>query len=422
MLDSTVILNARLPHRSGLYQISIQAGKISQLEPAETATTAPNTTAPNTTAPKTTAPNTAVLKNTTATDTVAPDTVIDVNGDWITLGAIDLLINGALGLAFPDLRMETLGQLQQICERLWQQGVNGFCPTLVTTSPENFQGSLAAIRAFQRQQAKDRPADCAIALGAHLEGPFLNPVKRGAHPAEYLQPLTLEAVKAVVGEFAEAISIVTLAPEQATDDRVIPWLTEQGITVSLGHSLATAKQATWAFDQGATMVTHAFNAMPGLHHRQPGLLGAALTDSRVFCGFIADGQHICRSMLDLLLRVKRGSKDTRIGGLFLVSDALSPLGLPDGTYPWDSREIEVIEGTARLADGTLSGTTLPLIAGAENLVAWDLCSAEEAIALVTQAPRQAIGLPILSIGQPAQLIRWSQNVQSQLTWQRIELS
>ena len=204
---------------------------------------------------------------------------------------------------------------------------------------------------------------------------------------------------------------------------MIEWLTAQDIIVSLGHSLATAEQANQAFDSGASMITHAFNAMPGLHHRQPGLLGAAMADARVFCGFIADGQHISSTMLDLLLRMGRGGQDEsakRLGGLFLVSDALSPLGLPDGFYPWDSREIEVVKGTARLSDGTLSGTTLPLIEGAKNLVKWGLCSADEAIALVTQSPRQAIGLPVLSPGSPATLLRWHlDELARSLTWRRI---
>ncbi len=373
------VVNARLPFYSGYYQLAIADGLIQSIEPMTAAA-------------------------------LATGTVIDFEGDWISLGAIDLQINGALGLAFPDLRLENLDKLQAICDLLWAQGVSGFCPTLVTTSLENFQGSLRAIATFQSQQ---RPTDpTAQIIGVHLEGPFLNPKKRGAHPAEFLQPLTLENVKAVIGDFAEAVSIVTLAPEMAADSTAIDWLIAQGITVSLGHSLATAEQAEGAFGQGATMVTHAFNAMPGLHHREPGLLGAALSDSRVCCGFIADGQHINSTMLDLLLRTGRGrfyrDASSRLGDLFLVSDALSPLGLPDGTYPWDSREIEVVNGTARLADGTLSGTTLPLIEGAKNLVAWGLCSVEEAIALVTHLPRSALGLAAIAPGNPAHLLRWSE--------------
>ncbi len=389
MSDTTVILNARLPHYSGLHQIEIEGGLIKAVEPVDEAIAA------------------------------SPDsTVVDVAGDWVSSGAVDLQINGALGLAFPDLRPVHFDRLQAICELLWQQGVDGFCPTLVTTSLENFHNSLSAFRTFGRQQK----AGTAKILGVHLEGPFLNAAKRGAHPKEFLQPLTLETVERVMGEFVETISIVTLAPEVEVGEGVIEWLTSRRITVSLGHSLATAGQASHAFSQGATMVTHAFNAMPSLHHRQPGLLGAALANPHVFCGFIADGQHICPTMLDLLVRMGRGSTHSMMGGLFLVSDALSPLGLSDGTYPWDSRQIEVVDGTARLADGTLSGTTLPLIEGAANLVKWEICSVEEAIALVTQAPRQAIGLPDLTPGSPAHLLRWSHDNQiNQIGWKRLDI-
>ena len=393
MSDSTVILNAHLvgSEATTLYQVELEAAIISAIAPME-AVQEPD----------------------------ASKTVIDVAGDWISEGAVDLQINGALGLAFPDLRPAHFAQLQSICDLLWQQGVDGFCPTLVTTSLENFHGSLAAIRDFQSQQKKNNTAtiNTATIIGAHLEGPFLNPTKRGAHPAEFLQPLTLDAVKTAVGDFADVISMMTLAPEIEEESGVIDWLCDRNITVSLGHSLATAQQASKAFSQGATMVTHAFNAMPGLHHREPGLLGAALTDDRVFCGFIADGQHICPTMLDLLLRSGRDTTKRVMNRLFLVSDALSPLGLPDGKYPWDSREIEVMNGTARLADGTLSGTTLPLIGGAQNLVKWGLCDVEEAIALVTTGPRQALGLPALVEGSPVQLLRWNYE-EDQLIWARL---
>jgi len=396
MADRRFIVNARLPQRPGLYQIAIEAGRISAI-----------------------ASQTKQPDDLPATTSFPDAEVTDVKGDWISLGAVDLQINGALGLAFPDLRINRLDQLQTICELLWTQGVSSFCPTLVTTSLENFRGSLAAIQSFQEQQKRRQESDSATILGVHLEGPFLNHTKRGAHPAQSLQSLTLETIKAVVGEFSESISIITLAPETATEAGVIHWLKEQNIAVSLGHSLATAKQASAAFTEGATLVTHAFNAMPALHHREPGLLGAALANPKVYCGFIADGQHICKTMLDLLLRMSRGSQKTQtMAGLFLVSDALSPLGLSDGIYPWDSRQISVVNGTARLLDGTLSGTTLPLIAGAQNLVQWGLCSVEEAIALVTTAPRRAIQQPDIGIHQPAQLLRWSQSG-SQLHWQRL---
>ncbi|MEH2371757.1 N-acetylglucosamine-6-phosphate deacetylase [Nostoc sp.] len=336
-------------------------------------------------------------------------TLVDVAGDWISLGGVDLQINGALGLAFPDLTAENAHILQKIRQFLWDLGVDGFLPTLVTTSVENIQRSLTIIAdIIPSQQAG------AKILGVHLEGPFLNFQKRGAHPAEYLLPLTIDEVKRVLGNYAHVVKIITLAPELDFTGEVIPYLRSLGITVSLGHSQATSAQAQRAFEEGATMVTHAFNAMPALHHREPGLLGAAITHPDVMCGFIADGKHVSPTMLQILLRASYQEK-----GLFLVSDALAPLGLPDGVYPWDSRQIEVKNGTAQLADGTLSGTTLPLLVGVQNLLKWGICDVENAIALATNAPRKAIGLPGIIKSQSTNLLRWHwDETTKELTWQR----
>jgi N-acetylglucosamine-6-phosphate deacetylase len=334
---------------------------------------------------------------------------LDVAGDWVSLGGVDLQINGALGLAFTDVEPEHLPILAKICRFLWEQGVDGFLPTLVTTSAEKIRRSLAVLAELMAGQSDENTAQI---LGVHLEGPFLNPQKRGAHPAEYLLPLTVENIQYVLGDHASAVKVMTLAPELDPGGEAIAHLRSLGITVSLGHSLATAEEAHLAFDRGATMVTHAFNAMPGLHHREPGLLGAAIVRSGVFCGFIADGQHVCPTMLQILFAASQGDR-----GLFLVSDALAPLGLPDGVYPWDSRHIEVTQGTARLPDGTLSGTTLPLLAGVQNLVRWGISDVELAIALATVSPRQAIGIePFL--GQPlSRSLRWQ--VEPTLTWKRL---
>ncbi len=342
---------------------------------------------------------------------------IDVAGDWISLGGVDLQINGALGLAFPDVTMGDFARLTAICDFLWDQGVDEFLPTIVTTSIENIHRSLAVFAEFIAQQ----PLNTAKITGVHLEGPFLNPQKRGAHPAEYLLPLTIENITTVINKYTEVVKVITLAPELDQTGTVVAHLQSLGIIVSLGHSQANFAQAESAFTAGASMVTHAFNAMPGLHHREPGLLGSALTQPHVQCGFIADGQHVHPAMLKVLLRAGEYSK-----GLFLVSDALSPLGLPDGKYPWDTREIEVINGTARLPDGTLSGTTRSLLVGVQNLVEWGICDVGNAIALATIAPRNALILtpnkssdPLTGyIGQVANLLRWKSNG-TQLSWERI---
>jgi N-acetylglucosamine-6-phosphate deacetylase len=425
---SVDIINARVPGYYGLQQIKVdQYGIIAAITAMDQATTVE---------------------------------VIDVAGDWVTLGGVDLQINGGLGLAFPDLSISNSDQLMAICQYLWQQGVDAFLPTIVTTSVEKIQRSLSIIADLmipplikpglgrvckpgdppqpplrrgenqvlvplfkgdlggsESDSVVCRRAQEGIAqiLGVHLEGPFLNFQKRGAHPAEYLLPLTLENVKQVLGDYAHVVKVITLAPELDVTDEVIPYLHSLGITVSLGHSQATAIQAEKAFKLGAPMVTHAFNAMPSLHHREPGLLGAALINPNIYCGFIADGQHICPTMIQLLLSAGGYEK-----GLFLVSDALAPIGLADGVYPWDTRQIEVINGTARLADGTLSGTTLPLLVGVQNLVRWGVCGVETAISLATEAPRKAIGLAGISVGESAHLLRWSlEEETNNLSWQRL---
>ncbi|MDB9378337.1 N-acetylglucosamine-6-phosphate deacetylase [Nodularia sphaerocarpa] len=338
------------------------------------------------------------------------ESLLDVAGDWISLGGVDLQINGALGLAFPDLKAENAHIIPKISQFIWDVGVDGFLPTLVTTSVDNIQRSLAIIADILPTQKAG-----AKILGVHLEGPFLNYQKRGAHPAEHLLPLTIEQVKRVLGDYAHIVKVITLAPELDMTGEVIPYLRSLGIIVSLGHSQATAAQAQAAFNQGATMVTHAFNAMPPLHHREPGLLGAAIPHPDVMCGFIADGEHVTPTMLQILLCASHEAQ-----GLFLVSDALAPLGLADGVYPWDSRQIEVKNGTARLADGTLSGTTLPLLVGVENLVNWGVCDLESAIALATNSPRQAINLPGIISSPAANLLRWHRDESTkQLTWQRL---
>lgn len=382
------IINARVPGYAGLQQIEMdERGVIEAIAPM----------------------------NVASLDTTPKLPTIDVMEDWVSLGGVDLQINGGLGLAFTDVSSDDNYTLKDICQYLWGQGVDGFLPTLVTTSVENIQRSLSIFAEFMASQQQGQST--AQILGVHLEGPFLNPQKRGAHPAEYLLPLTIDNVKRILGDYDHVVKVMTLAPELDETGEVISYLRSLGITVSLGHSQATAAQAEIAFKLGASMVTHAFNAMPGLHHREPGLLGAALVHPGVYCGFIADGQHVCPTMIQLLLRAGCYEK-----GLFLVSDALAPIGLSDGLYPWDTRQIEVKNGTARLPDGTLAGTTLPLLVGVQNLVQWGMCGVEQAIALATEAPRNAIALPGIAHNQPANLLRWHlDEATSELTWKRILL-
>lgn len=389
MNQNLLIQNARMIGNEGFFQVAIAQGKIKEISnrSSEIATQVSSTNI----------------------------SILDLQGDWLSLGGIDLQINGALGLAFPDLVPTDLPKLEQICNFLWQQGVDGFLPTIVTTSVEKIQRSLAIIAQFMATQDKTNRADnTAKILGVHLEGPFLNYQKRGAHPEQHLLPLTIEHLKRVLGDYSQIIKVITLAPELDSSNQAITYLRDKNIIVSLGHSQATATAAQEAFDQGASMVTHAFNAMPSLHHRQPGLLGAAIVNPDVYCGLIADGNHVCPMMLEIILKASNYEQ-----GIFLVSDALAPIGLAEGVYPWDERQITVTQGTARLADGTLSGTTLPLLVGVQNLVKWG-CDPEKAISMATISPRKAIALPDIAIGQQANLLRWHwDEAQQKLSWLRL---
>ncbi len=387
MLKNTRIINAQIPGSQEKQQVSINSqGIIEGISPMRT--------------------ESSLNSN---------KMILDIQEDWLSLGGIDLQINGGLGLAFPEIGEKDLPILQKICDFLWQEGVDGFCPTIVTTSIENIKRSLSIIDQFMTQQ-KESDHTTAKVLGIHLEGPFLNPQKKGAHPAQYLLTPSVETVKSILGDYAHRVKIITLAPELDLTNEVIPYLKSIGIIVSLGHSQATDQEAKKAFELGASMVTHAYNAMPPLHHRHPGLLGEAMINKNVYCGLIADGQHVCSTMIEILLRSSYYDR-----GVFLVSDALSPIGLGDGIYPWDERTIEVNNGTARLPDGTLSGTTLPLLVGAENLVQWGICEVETAISLATESPRKAINLAGISPGQPATLLRWHWNQSdNKLTWGRLK--
>ena len=276
-----------------------------------------------------------------------------------------LLTVGLLGLAAVEL--------------LWQDGVEAIAPTLVTCGMCPLRRALEVLRQARRQH---QPGRCRL-LGAHLEGPFLAEARRGAHPMEHLAAPSLEALDQRIGGFESEIALVTLAPELEGAAAVIQRLRQLGIAVALGHSAAKAEQAGQAFDLGVEMITHAFNAMPGLHHRAPGPLGEACRRGGIALGLIADGVHVDPTMAVLLQRL--APEQT-----VLVSDALAPYGLADGEHRWDERVLLVQNGTCRLEDGTLAGVTLPQLEGVRRLARWS-CEPSAAIWSATIAPRRVIG-------------------------------
>ena len=300
-------------------------------------------------------------------------------GDWLSPAAVDLQINGGLGLAFPELQPHDLPTLLALLERLWQDGVEAICPTLVTCATADLRRALTVLA---QARAQHRPGRCRL-LGAHLEGPFLAPSRRGAHPPQHLAAPSLTALADRIAGAEDAIALVTLAPELEGAAPVIDALVARGIVVSLGHSGATEEQAEAAYNAGVRMVTHAFNAMNGLQHRAPGPLAAAALRGDIALGLIADGVHVAPSMAVLLQRLAPGQ-------VVLVSDALAPYGLPDGLHRWDERPLIVADGSCRLEDGTLAGVTLPLLEAVCRLARWS-GDAEGAIRAATVRPRRVLG-------------------------------
>lgn len=338
----------------------------------------------------------------------------DWGGDWLSPAGVDLQINGGLGLAFPELVDDDLPRLRELLGLLWEDGVEAICPTLVTCAVEPLRQALTVLA---RARAEHRPGRCRL-LGAHLEGPFLAAARRGAHPQEHLASPDAAALEQRIGGFSSGpegdIALMTLAPELPGSEAVIAALRERGVVVCLGHSEADEAQARRAFDAGVSMLTHSLNAMPGLHHRAPGPVAAAVLRGGVALGLIADGVHVAPSMAVLLQRLAPEQ-------LVIVSDALAPYGLADGVHRWDARPLLVQNGSCRLEDGTLAGVTLPLLEGVARLARWS-GSAGPAIAAATLTPRRVLGdrRPVeqLLLGRPlAELLRWREGPDG-LRWSR----
>ncbi|MCX7669201.1 MAG: N-acetylglucosamine-6-phosphate deacetylase [Anaerolineae bacterium] len=301
--------------------------------------------------------------------------VYDATGLILAPGFIDLQINGAFG---DDFTADP-ASIWRVAEQLPRYGVTSFLPTIVT-SP------LDTIVRAQRTLMAGRPADFrgAEPLGLHVEGPFLNPHKKGAHNPAYLRPPD----PALVADWSPAtgIRLVTLAPELPGGLPMVRHLTAHGVVVSAGHSLATYTQAQEAFAAGLRYGTHLFNAMPPLLHREPGLAGALLAAPGIVVGLIADGIHVHPGLIRIIWAVKGAA------GVTLVSDAMAALGMAPGRYRLNDLEVIVSERDARLADGTLAGSVLSLDQAVRNLMAFTGCGLAEALTAVTAAPAALLGM------------------------------
>ncbi len=343
------------------------------------------------------------------------DTVISSEsweGDWISPMGIDLQINGGLGLAFNELKEKDLPRLFELLEHLWTDGIEGICPTIVTCEINDLRQALLTL---QNARKKSLPNQCEL-LGAHLEGPFIAKEKRGAHPLKKICSPSLSELEKRISGFENDIDLMTIAPELSGSFDLISKLLDLEIIVSLGHSTADKQIASQAFSQGIKMITHSFNAMNGIHHRDPGPIVEALSNGGIYLGLIADGIHVDPSIAVLLQKLA-GDK------LVLVSDALSPYGLKIKEAYWDTRALLINEGTCHLQDNTLVGTTIPLLEGCKKLASW---SKEPAAAIwaATMAPRHLLTpkstLQKHLLGKPLfKLLRWKGNLDgSNLNWQQ----
>ena len=333
-------------------------------------------------------------------------------GDWLSPRAIDLQINGGLGISFTDLTFNKIPKLLTLLDRLWLDGVEGICPTFVSCSIDQFQLGMKVLKETKKHTSINR---CRL-LGAHMEGPFLCESYSGAHDIENICKPSISALNERIKGFESEIALMTLAPELKGSFDVISRLRELNILVSLGHSSADFDSAMKAFSNGVTMVTHTFNAMKGLHHRAIGPVGAAARRDDVFLGLIADGVHVHSDMIRLLKIIAPKQ-------IVLVSDAISAYGLGDGSFDWDKRLITVENGLCRLPDETIAGSTLPLLEACKKMANW-INDPSAAIWMATLAPRLVLSQSKITaksffIGKNMQyLLRWKMNsCNQQLSWQ-----
>lgn len=298
---------------------------------------------------------------------------IAADGFLVAPGYLDLQCNGGLGI---DLASQP-ERLWELAAELPRWGVTAWLPTIVTTPDGIVDRAMAALAAGAPEGWRG-----AVPVGLHLEGPFLSPAKRGAHPEPLLRPPTLEAIE---GWSRKAgVAVVTLAPDLPGAGQVLDALVQRGVVVSLGHTPATASQATAAVDAGAGWVTHLFNAMAPLHHREPGLAGVALSDERLHVGLIPDGIHVHPHVVAMAQRAL-GER------LTIVTDAVGALGMPHGRQALGRTEVVVGDDGVRLDDGTLAGSNLAMDQGVRNLVAFTGCTSEAALHAASTAPAAVLG-------------------------------
>ena len=311
--------------------------------------------------------------------TVAQDVgeeIIDARGRYLAPGLIDLQLNGALGHDFT----QSPDSIWTVAAELPRFGVTGFLPTIIT--------SPLSKTAQAQQVLADRPTEYVGAepFGLHVEGPFLNPEKKGAHnPNHILSPELISLDSLSAWQKDDGVWLVTLAPEIDGALPMIEKLVGQGVIVSAGHSMATLAEARAGFAAGICYVTHLFNAMPPLHHREPGLVAAALADESITIGLIPDGVHVHPDLVKLVWQLA----PNRVNG---VTDGMGAMGMPAGEYILGDYEVLVSDREARLPSGTLAGSIVLPMQVVKNLVLYTQCGLPDAIHSMTAVPAYLMGI------------------------------
>jgi N-acetylglucosamine-6-phosphate deacetylase len=335
-----------------------------------------------------------------------PDADIHLPYGVLVPGLVDLQVNGYYGADFGDATPE---QWAEVTQRLPETGVTALAPTFITSPVDAMVEAL-------RRTASVLPglSGGAEVLGIHLEGPFLSERRNGAHNRAYLRDPDLDAVEALLDAAPGLVRIVTLAPERRGGLDAVRRLVEAGVVVSIGHSDALGEQVYAAADAGARMVTHLFNAQRPLHHREAGVVGAALSDRRLTVGLIVDLHHVNAEAC----RIAFASAPGRI---MLVTDAAAPAGMPPGRYELGGEPVVLKPGQPVLRDdGTIASSNLALDEGVANAVGIgiDLLTAVEA---ATRIPADLAGradLGRIEPGARADLVWLGEDLRATTTWIR----
>ncbi|OAA53610.1 N-acetylglucosamine-6-phosphate deacetylase [Niveomyces insectorum RCEF 264] len=330
---------------------------------------------------------------------LVPDDTLDLGGRIVAPGLIDCQLNGAFGFNFSTtLEADPLYKDKTIYvnKELIKTGVTSYLPTVTSQKPELYHKTLPFLGP---SGARRDYRDGAESLGAHVEGPFLSPTKNGIHDASVFRHAgTFDDVRACYGAAnfdQHNIRMITVAPEVCQMPKLLPELTQRGVVCSIGHSEATYEEAVQAVQLGATMITHLFNAMRPLHHRNPGIFGVlgnveSSRTPRPYFGVIADGIHLHPTTIKIAF-------DAHPDGLILVTDAMHMVGLADGRYEWTNggaTGVIVKVGSKLLLDGSdkIAGSCISLIECVNNFLAWTGATIPQALKVVTATPAAMLGL------------------------------